>query len=366
MSLSRRSLMLNSIALLATRAASPAFAAGPEPRFVSASRRADGTFSLVTLSAEGRILRDIPLSARGHDIAIHAPSGRAVAFARRPGDFAVAFETRSDSEPIVFTAPEGRHFFGHGAFSPDGHLLYVTENNIAAGVGVVGIYDVGRGYKKIGEHQSYGVGPHELILLSDGKTLAIANGGIDTSPEAGRENLNLDTMQPSLAFVDRETGALRQQHVFTRDAQRLSIRHIAADRGGQVWFGGQWEGDPGAAPGLIGCASLERALSFAVPDASAGDDLKDYIGSVAISDDGRTLAASAPKAGRIVYVDTVTSRITACSILRDACGLAPVSAETFVETSGFGVFRYATSDRQVLSEVDLEGIAFDNHLRRII
>ena len=44
--------------------------------------------------------------------------------------------------------------------------------------------------------------PHEAILLADGKTLAVANGGIETHIETGREKLNLDFMQPSLALVE--------------------------------------------------------------------------------------------------------------------------------------------------------------------
>ena len=37
---------------------------------------------------------------------------------------------------------EGRHFFGHGVFSPDGKLLYATENDFEAARGVIGVYDV--------------------------------------------------------------------------------------------------------------------------------------------------------------------------------------------------------------------------------
>ena len=40
-----------------------------------------------------------------------------------------------------------------------------------------------------------------------------------------------------------------------------------------------------------------------------GIALKGYIGAVAVSGDGRLLAASAPLAGRIVYADTRTGRI---------------------------------------------------------
>jgi hypothetical protein len=37
----------------------------------------------------------------------------------------------------------------------------------------------------------------------------------------------------------------------------------------------------------------------------------------------------------------------------------------FAASSGFGVIRYETAEARVLSEYELQNIAFDNHLRRI-
>ena len=145
----RRSLLIGSLTMLAARPFSaPAFAAGEAIAFVSASKHADGRYSVLLLSVDGAILRDVPLSARGHDIAIHGPSGRAVAFARRPGTFAVAFTTMTNAPPVVFAAAADRHFYGHGVFSLDGRLLYVSENDIRGARGVIGIYDVASNYKK--------------------------------------------------------------------------------------------------------------------------------------------------------------------------------------------------------------------------
>ena len=88
----------------------------------------------------------------------------------------------------------GRHFFGHGAFSPDGRLLYATENDFDNARAVVGVYDVGSGFARIGEFGTQGVGAHELLLSPDGELLVVANGGIETHPDYGRAELNLDTM----------------------------------------------------------------------------------------------------------------------------------------------------------------------------
>jgi uncharacterized protein len=365
MEIDRRSLLLGTLAAVGFNPAR----AGPYARaddiaFVSAAKRGKSAFSILLLSANGAILREVPLTARGHDVAMHPASGNAVVFARRPGTFAVAFNLNNATEPQIFNAQEGRHFYGHGTFSPDGRLLYISENDIAGARGVIGVYSVAGGYKKIGEHLSHGLGPHEIILLPDGKTLAVANGGLDTVPEAGRENLNLDAMEPSLTFVDRETGQLRAKHTLPSDLKQLSIRHIAADASGLIWFGAQWEGSPSEMPQVIGSAGETGRLRLITPSANAGLELKGYIGSMAASRDGRIIAASAPKAGRVVYIEAATGAVKAVSELKDACGIAGEHDDTFAATSGFGVLRHERAGASVVSESQLADIAFDNHLRR--
>ncbi len=84
-----------------------------------------------------------------------------------------------------------------------------------------------------------------------------------------------------------------------------------------------------------------------------------------MSGDGRFLAASAPRAGRIVYVDTATGAIRAETALADGCGLAPLGGDVFALSSGHGVVQVEEPGATPLSSVTLEGTEFDNHLRRI-
>ena len=51
---------------------------------------------------------------------------------------------------------------------------------------------------------SGGIGPHEILRLPGARLLAIANGGIHTRPDTGREKLNLDTMRPNLTLMDED------------------------------------------------------------------------------------------------------------------------------------------------------------------
>jgi len=371
MAIDRRALIGGSSALLASAvwgSFSRSFAANDSNTdcwLVSACRRADGRFALIVFTPQGRIVREIPLAGRGHDVAYHQLTGRIVSFARRPGRFAVGFNARDNSPPMLFAPPVDRHFYGHGAFSLDGRLLFASENDFNAARGVIGVFDASGGYQWIGEFPSYGVGPHEILLMPDGKTLVVANGGIETHPESGREKLNLTTMEPSLCFVDIETGDLKVRHRLARDLHRLSVRHLAASDDGSVWFGGQWQGDRGSTPELIGSASVEKPVELLSRLRPLGAALKGYVGSVVLSADGRWLAASAPRAGQIIFIDTVSGAIQRRSDFRDGCGVAPMPGGSFAVSSGLGVVHLETPDGDRIGSASLPKVAFDNHMRTV-
>src|SRR6185312_463931 len=134
--------------------------------------------------------------ARGHDLVQRPGTRECVVFARRPGTFAIAFSTDASAAPVEFQSKPDRHFFGHGSFSRDGRLLLTSENDFEAVRGVIGVRDATAGYRQIGEFDAAGMEPHDLCLLSDGRTLVIANGGLETHPLSERENLNVATMEP--------------------------------------------------------------------------------------------------------------------------------------------------------------------------
>ena len=205
------------------RAAGAGFAAAMAPRawadtlaadavFATAFVKRDGSFGAAVLSEAGKILHTVGLPDRGHDVTFDPVSKRSVVFARQPGTFAVVFDHRGRSQPQTIASVTGRHFFGHGTFSPDGTLLYATENDFDNAAGMIGVYDAKGGFRRIGEFPTHGVGPHELLLLGDGRTIAVANGGIETHPDFGRAELNIATMKPSYVLVDRVTGDLVEKH----------------------------------------------------------------------------------------------------------------------------------------------------------
>ena len=302
------------------------------------------------LDRDGAILKSLPLPGRGHDVTIDHERGRLVAFARRPGNFAVAIDRANMDAPVAFTSPEDRHFYGHGCFSPDGRLLYATENDFDNARGIIGIYDASDGFRRIGEFYSHGIGPHDVLAMPGGKILCIANGGIETHPDYGRAMLNLDHMEPSIVFLDRETGALIEKHELPSQLSRLSTRHMDIDADGTVWIGCQYQGEITDNPPLIlSVAPGEAHRTVMLPDTMQAS-LGGYIGSVAANREAGTLAVTSPHGNSVIVLDTATGNPLSHDTLADVCGVAPDRAG-FLLSNGEG--RFGTSRHDCV---------WDNHI----
>jgi hypothetical protein len=327
--------------------------------FATAYGRRDGGYGAAILSESGKLLHRVDLPDRGHDITCDPVSRRSVVFARQPGTFAVVFDHTGRSEPRTIASAPGRHFFGHGAISPDGGLLYATENDFDNAAGVVGVYDAQDGFFRLGEFSTHGVGPHELLLLPDGRTLAIANGGIETHPDFGRAKLNLATMKPSLVFVDRVSGDLVERHELPPDLHQLSIRHMAVDHTGAVWFGCQHEGPATERPALVGRARPGESFGLVDMPQDVLSGFRNYIGSVAANVDAGTVAVSSPQGNSLAVLDAVTGRVLSTSRIVEVCGIAPARAG-FVATTGAGGIVDPDG-----GAVTADDYVWDNHLLRI-
>lgn len=321
------------------------------PAFLSAGREPHGGYVLCGLSTTGQITFKLPLPARGHAAAAHPQRAEAVAFARRPGTVALVIDCRDGTQLTALHAPEGRHFYGHGVFSANGTLLFTTENDFDAARGVIGVWDVGNGYRRRGEFASGGVGPHDIRLMPDGETLVVANGGIETHPETGRAKLNLPIMRANLCYVDLQ-GGVKARLELDDTHQRNSIRHLALAQDGTVAFAMQWQGDLSADRPLLGMHNLS-AQQLQLMDAASTRRLNGYLGSIAMSADGNRIAVTSPRSGLMQhYQRGVLSTETA---LPDVCGVA-TDGTGFMLTTGTGLVRPANGQARQYD------IAWDNHL----
>ncbi|MBX3581701.1 MAG: DUF1513 domain-containing protein [Rhizobiaceae bacterium] len=327
--------------------------------FATAYQRRDGRYGAAILSEAGKILHEVELPDRGHDITFDPVSRRSVVFARQPGTFFVAFDHTGRAAPTTVESMPGRHFFGHGVFSPDGALLYTTENDFENAAGMVGIYDAKDGFSRIGEFPTYGVGPHELLLLGDGRTIAIANGGIETHPDFGRAKLNLPTMKPSFVLVDRVTGDLVEKHELPAELHQLSIRHMDVDQTGTVWFGCQHEGPATERPGLVGRAVRGKDLQLLDMEPKVLAGFRNYIGSVAANREAGTVAVTSPQGNAYAVIEAETGEIKRVEGLTEVCGVAP-DRSGFMVTTGTGEIVEPSGVSSTNGDY-----VWDNHMLRI-
>jgi len=339
--------------------------AAPEPLFAAPRRSADGRYSAAIFRRDGQDVASVTLPGRGHDVTVCPQTRTCVAFARRPGNFAVAFSRDSARPPIRFTTPVNRHFYGHGVFSHDGRILYATENDFDAARGTIGLYDATSGFRRIGEFDGHGIGPHDLSLMPDGKTLIIANGGIETHPDigAGRTKLNLATMSPSLVYLDTAAGNLVEKHELPVTMRKLSLRHLDVGAGRTVVIGGQLE--DGGAPDMPlilrhRLGSRPVPLTMPVPQLTS---LRGYISSVAVDTSGEIAALTASRGSRVVFVEVATGRILGERSYVDVSGVA-AGTRGFLLTTGSGAI-IAGADAAGASEQAISAWQWDNHAVRL-
>ncbi|MEP3846855.1 MAG: DUF1513 domain-containing protein [Paracoccaceae bacterium] len=325
------------------------------PIALGAALRPDGQHVLVGLTAQGNITFQIPLPARGHAAAAHPHVAEAVAIARRPGSFAKVIDCAQGDVVQTLHAPNGRHFYGHGAFSTDGTLLFAPENDTATGQGVIGIWDRSAGYRRLDEFMSGGIGPHEILRLPNG-SFAVANGGIRTHPSTGRDKLNLDTMRPNLALFGTNGTMIDMAEVPSATHQN-SLRHISAASDGTLICGFQWQGDPFDAPPLVALYSGNGTLRPAQMNESNLRQLDGYIGSVSAY--GTDFAASSPRGGQTLTFDQAGAQ-TGLLRVTDVCGLCATASKTCLMTDGLGHVHSLSDNR--LTRLAHHNLAFDNHL----
>lgn len=315
------------------------------------------------------------LPGRAHHVAVNAAMELFVVVARRPGRFLLVGDLRTGEIIQRLNVPEDRHLFGHGIFSKDGDYFYTLESDYKNSVGDNGrlvSWKVKRQnklveFERLQEFSSHGVGPHELLLMPDEKTLVIANGGIRTHPDSGREKLNLESMKPSLVYINRETGELLEQHWLEDEFHQASIRHLDVNAKGKVVLAMQYEGEPFDEVPLLATHQRGEKLQMLAVPLSVQQQMKQYVGSVRFDKGGRYVAASCPRGNMITFWDTDTGEYKDSVRSRDGCGIC-ATENGFVLTAGTGrINHYDLKQNELLTlnnaDKNAEGKVFwDNHL----
>jgi hypothetical protein len=361
--LGRRAFLAAGTAALFARR--PAYAAAGG-RYLSAAARFMGRYAVVAVDEAGEIAFDLDLAERGHGLAVRPGGSEAICFARRPGRFALVLDTPAGEVVTNIPAAPSRHFAGHGLYVQGGALLLATENDEVRHEGVIGIYDARAGYKRIGEFPTFGIGPHDLALLPHGRTLVVANGGIDKRHDdtGGRE---LPDIRSDLVYLDWPSERLLERAVLEPQFARLSIRHLALTETGDVAAALQ---DSADVPDLdLPLGFLHRAGSvprWLAPPDGGWARLRGYCGAAAVDRAAGLIAMSSPRGNCVGLWDESGAALEALAI-HDGCGLSATGTpgEVLV-SSGSGELFAIARDAAAPAPRGANGeFRFDNHIVKI-
>lgn len=342
--------------LAASAMPSLSWADAGSPAYLAAAKLSDGSFALHGLTAAGDSLFSIPLPARGHAATAHPTRPEAVAFARRPGVYAVILNCANGAALAHLTPPSDSQFNGHGCFSQDGSVLYTSEVIANTSEGRIGLWDASDAYRRIGSWPSGGIGPHDLKRLPGTDALIVANGGIRTDPD-DRTKLNLDTMRPNLSYHDA-SGRITDIIELAPGYAQNSIRHLAIAADGTVAFALQWEGDPAEPVPLMGLHKRGSTARLCDIPEDQMFTMQGYAGSIAFDQAGQEVAITSPRGGAVQIFGH--DGVFRAGLLRaDACGIA--AAQTgFLLTDGFGTISHIKG--HALLPLTQSSASWDNHL----
>lgn len=289
-------------------------------------------------TAAGREQFRLPLPDKAHGFAVNPlQPWQIVATPTLPGTRALVFDARTGLALRVAHSAPGRHFNGHGCFSQDGRLFFSSENIAASAAGVIGVRDA-TDFRLLRELPAHGIGPHDLRLLPDGKTLAVAGGGIRTHPDSGKRELNINTLHSALLYIDTENGELLEQQVI--QTPRLSFRHLDVTPQGEVVLACQYKGKREVPPLVAVHRRGEKKLQWLTVDDEHLWQMNQYTASVRVAANG-VAAVSCPRGNCLTLWDLPTRRWLATLEIADVGGIEVVaqgndSSHDFIVSANVG------------------------------
>ena len=329
-------------------------------RWLSAQGEKAGSYGLGVINQEKSL--SIDSQFRGHGLCQNPKlQHQVVMFSRRPGTTGLVLNINTMKTEQTFECEANHHMHGHGCFSHDGLFLFTAESNYKTGQGIISVRDC-KNFNVIKRISSYGIGPHEIALMPDKKTLVIANGGLLTHPDSVREILNLDTMSSNLSLVNWHTGELVKQ--FTAPEKKASIRHLDVASDGTIAFAMQVQRGAITHDNLVPLAAIvkpqDNDISLLSIPAPVHLKLHDYIGSIRINKESNTLAMTSPKGDTALFYDLNSTELKGTHTFHDVCGLTISSDQKhYVLSNSAGKIRHI--DSRSFKEEKEKRLHFPNH-----
>lgn len=241
----------------------------------------------------------IPLSMGflPHGFAFDPTAPSRVAVFEKKGPGACVLDARTGALERALAPGPARAFYGHGAFSSDGALLYATESLLdEGGRGLLVVRDA-RTFEELGALPTHGFSPHDCLLVDGGRTMVVANGG---GPIGVR-----GSSLPCVTYIDTSSGRLREKVLLP--SPTINAGHVAVSSRGDLVVVSAPRDGVGPEDRSLGGVTLRPARKKAVP-ASAPAALRErMVGeslSIALDGDERVALTTQPF-GDCVYAWSV-------------------------------------------------------------
>ncbi len=258
-------------------------------------------FTVLDLVSGGKNIINTDFLPHGISLKPDAPGTLAVF--EKKGSHACEIDLLTQEKTRVIRTDPKRYFYGHGAYSLDSQLLYCTETYLDGYKGIIAVRDA-KTYQYLGEFPSYGKEPHECVLIDNGNTLVVTNGGGAMNGTA-----------PSVTYIDIKSEKLLEQVELTNS--RINTGHLAI----------------GQDKSLVVVSAPRAGLSAS------------ELGGVSIRSDGEILSS-------IIEPTEVTSRMKGEAlsvVIHEAKKIAAVT-----HPSGNMVTFWSMSDNKLLNSIEFE------------
>ena len=337
--------------------------------YVSAARL-DGQEGIAGVSLENNFSQLGLSGFRGHQVVgFPGDANKVLMVGRRPERRVLLFNLATGHTSLAFETENDEHLFGHACFDLAGEHIYTTEASSDSEQGHIVVRDAVN-FEVVDRFSSYGVGPHQFCMSADGKKLIVANGGILTRPNSGRKALNLNSMQPSLVFIDLDTYDLVERH--TLPARHASIRHIDVNSDDIVSVAIQFQREAVSHNRISElCALYKPDTGLQVLKAPDGiySAMNDYVGSTVINAKARVAGFTSPRGNLAVFWKIDTEELLGYHRFHDVCGITvDETQEYFVLSNSAGEIRHihaSNMHEEKSMRRRFDDIAWDNHMTRI-
>lgn len=204
-------------------------------RLARSVRGRDGPRRMLTRVGLDGSIRQTLLPVHAHDVEIAPDRSVGVLCGFESRDH-VAFDPDTlELAAVSPTVAEGWRGGGHAVYLDGGRIVLLSERAPLAPLngpldrhfGRVTIREA-RTLKTLGAYSTFGIDPHEIQAIEDGRYLVVANYG--SLPDLGTRRLSVprQVAEASITVIDLKDGRLVDKH--RTGARDIELRHLAAGR----------------------------------------------------------------------------------------------------------------------------------------